>query len=150
MRVYRLEFLQPDDRWTGPYCAEWMTPAAFAVRERMLLPHRNSDYHTFPDERIFANNPGKNRYVCGSASKELLYQWFGEYMEPFLAEGGHIGIYDIPDQTIKHNDGRQVVYQQRQAKLITRSGVPVNPSSLVEKIHPNKKPARKTMNNATS
>lgn len=140
MRVYRLEFLQPDGRWTGPYCAEWMTPAAFGVRERMLEQHRTSEYHTFPDKQIFANNPGKDRYVCGSASEELLRVWFGEYMEPFLGKGGHIGIYDIPNQAIRHDDGMQVVYQQRQAKLISRSGKPVSSELLIEKIHPTKRP----------
>ncbi|HSX32224.1 MAG TPA: hypothetical protein VLF43_03105 [Candidatus Saccharimonadales bacterium] len=138
MRVYRLEFLQPDGRWTGPYCAEWMTPAAFEIRERMLEPHRNSEYHAFPDEQIFIKNPGKDRYVCGSSSEALLYVWFGEYMKPFLAEGGHIGIYDVPNQAITHDDSKQIVYQQRQATLILRSGTPVETKLLIEKIHPTK------------
>ena len=106
----------------------------------MLGPHRTSEYHTFPDKQIFVDNPGKDRYVCGSASEELLLIWFGEYMELFLEAGGHIGIYDIPDQAIRHDDGKQVAYQQRQAKLISRSGKPVDLELLIEKIHPTKGP----------
>lgn len=105
----------------------------------MLELHRNSDYHTFPDENIFAENPGKDRYVCGSATNELLEIWFGEYLEPFLGEGGHIGVYDIPTAAIWHDDGKQVVYQQRQATLIARSGKKIDASLLIEKIHPTKK-----------
>lgn len=93
MKVYRLEFLQPDGRWTGPYCAEWMTPRAFEIRDAMAPDHKTSGYHTSPDAELFACNPRENRYVCGSASMELLESWFGDYLEPFLAEAGHIGIY---------------------------------------------------------
>lgn len=52
MRVYRLEFLQPDGRWTGPYCAEYMTITAFEVREEMIEKHRNSVNHTYPDAEV--------------------------------------------------------------------------------------------------
>jgi hypothetical protein len=139
IEIFRLEFLQPDGRWTGPYCAEYMTAGAFAIRDRMAAYHKNSDYHAFPDAQVFANNPGKDRYVCGVDSMEKLQEWFGEYFVPFLAEGGHIGVYGVPEEAIVENDGRQIVYQQRRGQLISREGTYTTPGHLLlERIHPDK------------
>jgi len=139
MRVYRLEFIQPDGRWTGPYCAEYMTARAFEIREKMLKLHNVSPYHIYPAEQIFLKNPGIDRYVCASANMSKLLAWFGGYLGLFMKEGGHIGIYEIPDDAITWNDGNQVVYRQRQATLIQRRGrfVP-DQSQIVEKFHPSK------------
>jgi hypothetical protein len=139
MKVYRLEFWQPDGRWTGPYCAEYMTEAAFAIRDRMVPHHKTSTYHVFPDAAIFAANPGPDRYVCGATSMKLLRDWFGEYFMPFLGEGGHVGIYEVPEAAVAENDGLQVVYQQRQARLLNRRGKVMPPQHLlIEHIHPDK------------
>lgn len=139
MRIFRLEFLQPDGRWTGPYCAEYMTKGAFAIRDAMAPQHKNSAYHSFPDPQIFAKNPGRDRYVCGTMSIKQLVAWFGEYLVPFIDEGGHVGIYEVPEAAIAENDGRQIVYQQQQARLLIRHGAFVPPRRLlVERIHPDK------------
>jgi hypothetical protein len=139
MRVYRLEFLQPDGRWTGPYCAEWMTPKAFELREKMLQDHNIN--RPYPISETFARNPGKDRYVCASPSWRSLQEWFGKYLLLYLKEGGHIGVYNVPEEAIAEKDKRQIVYQQKGATYISREGSPIDPSLLICKIHPSKKTA---------
>lgn len=131
VRVYRLEFLQPDGRWTGPYCAEYMTRRAFELRVKMNKSHLTT--RPFPNEQIFADNPSVDRYVCGSGSVQALFAWFGGYLRLFLQEGGHIGVYRVPARAIVLNDGKQIVYQQRHGLLISRSGSPVE-SAIVRKL----------------
>src|SRR6266550_2360073 len=110
MKGYRLEFLQPDGRWTGPYTAEYMTPKAFELREGMLKDHKIT--RPYPYSETFANNPGKDRYVCASPSLEALKTWFGNYLNLFEDEGGHIGEYEIPEVAVTEYDEQQIVYQQ--------------------------------------
>lgn len=136
MRVYRIEFLQPDGRWTGPYTAEYMTPRAFELRYAMLKDPKIT--RPYPQAEIFANNPGKDRYVCASPSMSSLKTWFGDYLELLQMEGGHRGIYDVPQKAIAECYLEQVVYQQRQATLIKRTGTPIDPNLLQEQFHPNK------------
>jgi hypothetical protein len=116
-----------------------MTEHAFEIRQKMLKFHNVSSYHIYPDEQIFFKNPGGDRYVCASANMNKLLAWFGGYLRLFINEGGHIGIYEIPDEAVAWNDGNQVVYQQRQAILVQRRGrlVP-DQSQIVEKFHPSK------------
>lgn len=139
MKIYRLEFLQPDGRWTGPYCAEYMTARAFDIRAKMLRHHNTSPKHIFPDAQIFAANPGKDRYVCGSASMPKLFGWFGAYLALFMKEGGHIAVYEVPQAAIASIDDYQIVYQQRRSVLLRRkSARNLKQIELVERIHPDK------------
>jgi hypothetical protein len=133
MKVYRLEFLQPDGRWTGPYTAEWITPAAFKLRKAMLKNHKVT--RPYPASSIFAKNPGKDRYVCASPSMGALKAWFGRYLGLYKAEGGHVGTYEVPVEAIAERDEEQIVYQQRQATLIVREGEPIKQVQLVEKLY---------------
>jgi hypothetical protein len=139
--VYRLEFLQPDGRWTGPYCAEYMTVAAFDIRDRLIAEHTADDpRRPWPDPQIFASNPGRDRYVCGAMSVVGLADWFGQWFEPLLCQGGHLGSYDVPEEAIAVRDGLQVIYMQRQGLLRDRLGKPVLPDLLVCRVHPTKLP----------
>lgn len=132
MKVYRLEFLQPDGRWTGPYCAEYMTPRAFELRKRMNKTHDTQ--RPWPNEAIFAANPGKDRYVCASSSMKELVRWFGGYLVHFIHEGGHVAVYEVPEGAIAQIDSQQIVYQQRQAVCLSRKGQPVALHLVVRKI----------------
>jgi hypothetical protein len=136
MKLYRLEFLQPDGRWTGPYCAEYMTAKAFELRDAMNTEHLRT--RVFPDATIFTNNPGKDRYVCASPSLQLLSQWFGSHMPGLIQEGGHIAIYEVPAAAIAWDDGLQIVYQQRRAVCVSRKGKAIDPVRLIERFHPTK------------
>lgn len=147
MRAYRLEFLQPDGRWTGPYCAEYMTREAFDARDLMNKVHTSKTHklsRSFPDFKIFADNPGKDRLVCASPSKSGLYDWFEGYIDVFLVHGGHIGEYELPKGEIIWHDDKQLVYRQRAAKLIRREGKQVDFSLLKERFHPTKFPKVET------
>jgi hypothetical protein len=136
MRVYRLEFLQPDGRWTGPYTAEYMSAKAFILRDKMMIDHKV--HRPYPPADIFAKSPGRNRYVCASLSMESLTSWFGKYLKLLEDQGGHVGIYRVPLSAIAQRDDWQVVYQQRQAICLSRSGAPLDPELLVERFHPDK------------
>lgn len=139
LTVYRMEFSQPDGRWTGPYCAEWMTPEAFEIRKHLNAEHGpDSPSRTWPDSRIFLDSPGANRYVCGSPSMSALQWWFGRWYAPLLREGGFVATYQVPRDAVAHRDTTQVVYMQRRATLTSRVGEHVPVERLVEKIHPNK------------
>lgn len=92
----------------------------------------------YPENAIFAKNPGMDRYVCASPSFEELAAWFGKYLDEYMKEGGYIAVYEIPESSIAEQDGQQIVYQQRQARCISREGQPVDASKLVEKFHPDK------------
>jgi hypothetical protein len=122
MQVYRLEFLQPDGRWAGPYFAEYMTEAAFTIRARMGPRHKVC--RPAPDPRIFLASPGWNGYVCGSPSMRALLGWFGRYLRALMREGGHIAVYTVPDAAVAWRDEQQIVYQQRQAVCVHRTGTP--------------------------
>lgn len=121
-QVWRLEFLQPDGRWTGPYCAEYLTDRAYKLRQRMCAEHRDNAARPWPCEQVFANNPGRHRYVCGSHSFLGLLEWFESYLALFFQEQGHVSYYDVPEAAVAERDSFQVVYQQRQAVLIHRFG----------------------------
>lgn len=137
MRVYRLEFLQPDGRWTGPYCAEWMTERAFEIRAEMVAAHTEDDVQRpWPDRRIFLANPGPDRYVCGTLSEPALRDWFGRWFAPLMEEGGHLAIYTLPASAPAVMDGQQVIYMQRQAIFFGRFGYPSDHLELVQRIHP--------------
>lgn len=139
MTVHRLEFSQPDGRWTGPYCAEWMTRRAFEIREQLKAEHGpDSPGRAWPESRIFADNPGANRYVCGSPSLTALRWWFGRWYGPLLEEGGFVSTYRVPRDAVAHRDASQVVYMQRRGLLMSRVGDHVPVEQLVEKIHPDK------------
>jgi hypothetical protein len=136
MRVYRLEFLQPDGRWTGPYCAEWMTERAFEIRSAMLVDHHRGDARRpWPDEGIFLSNPGPDRLVCACLTQPRLREWFGRWFDDLLDEGGHVGVYDLPTTIPVFMDGHQVIYMQRLAGLVDRVGHEP-PSPLVNRLHP--------------
>lgn len=139
LTVFRLEFCQPDGRWTGPYCAEYMTPEAFEIRDRMLVEHHEHDERRpWPDDQIFLDNPGRNRYVCGTTTYAALQDWFEGYLQEFMKQGGLVGQYSVPQDAIGDIDGRQVIYMQRKAMLVLRAGTHVDPERLVERIHPSK------------
>lgn len=140
MFVFRLEFFQPAERrWTGPYCAEWMTPRAFEIREAMMVTHIEGDpERPWPDSAIFLANPGVDRYVCGTSTLLGLQSWFGRWLGPLLAEGGHVGTYEVPAEAVGVRDGQQIVYQQRRAVLLDRFGTPVDRDLLVHRIHATK------------
>lgn len=137
--AHRLEFLQPDGRWTGPYCAEWMTAQAFEIREHLNAEHgRDSESRVWPDGRIFAASPGVDRYVCATPSLDALQWWFGRWYSPLVNQGGFVSRYLVPQNAIALHDTTQVIYMQRRATLLDRTGEHVQPERLVEKIHPNK------------
>jgi hypothetical protein len=141
MKVYRLEFEQPDGRWTGPYCAEWMTQRAFEIREELIAAHIEGDLdRPWPPERIFADNPGTDRYVCGTSTGLALRDWFGRWFSLLVVEGGHVAIYDVPLEAVALMDGKQIVYMQRQGTLFGRYGRPAQSLQLVQRIHPSKVP----------
>lgn len=133
MQVARLEFLQPDGRWTGPYSAEWMTLHGFSLRYSMLPSHL--ELRPAPDPRIYLDNPGVDRYVTACPSANALEHWFGEFLQPLLTEGGHIALYEVPLDAIAHDDGQQVVFQQRRGRLVSRSGSPVPQAELIHRVH---------------
>jgi hypothetical protein len=136
VRAWRLEFEQPDGRWTGPYCAEWMTERAFDIRGELIAAHVEGDVdRPWPAARIFAANPGVDRYVCATLTWSGLRDWFGRWFDPLMDEGGHIGLYELPARAVALMDGRQVVYMQRQGLLVGRFGFPKQ-RPLVERIHP--------------
>jgi hypothetical protein len=137
--VWRLEFLQPDGRWTGPYCAEHMTERAFEIREHLIAEHLPDDAtRPWPDSKLFIDNPGRDRFVCGANSLPALTRWFGQWFLPLLREGGQIAAYDIPMDAIGHRDGYQTIYRQRMAVLRARVNIPRERLGLVERIHPTK------------
>ena len=141
MRVFRLEFLQLDGRWTGPYSAEYMTSEAFVIRDEMLRAHRRT--RSFPNDDVFAANPGVDRYVCGSPSMKSLVRWFESYLLPLQDQGGNLGEYEVPDDAVSQIDGEQVVYQQRRSALVRRTGSSVDPDLLICRIHPSKSSTRR-------
>lgn len=137
--MYRLEFLQPDGRWCGPYCAEYMTARGFELRDLMMAEHLIDDPgRPWPDPEIFARSPGGDRYVCGTASIPDLTWWFGHWLHPLMHEGGHLGSYEVPQAAVAVNDGAQIIYMQRQGVMHRRIGTPVDPQLLIERFHPNK------------
>ena len=140
MRVWRLEFEQPDGRWTGPYCAEWMTERAFEIRQEMLASHVETDPdRPWPSPRIFAENPGVDRYVCATLTESALVNWFGRWLDPLMEEGGYIGTYDLPATDSAIMVGKQqVLYMQRRARLHGRFGYPADHLRLIQRIHPSK------------
>jgi hypothetical protein len=139
VRVWRLEFEQPDGRWTGPYCAEWMTERAFEIRRELILAHLEGDVdRPWPADRIFTANPGPDRYVCATLTESGLRKWFGRWFDPLMDEGGYIGSYDVPATVPVIMDGRQVIYMQRLAQLHGRFGYPTDRLRLVQRIHPTK------------
>lgn len=145
LRVVRLEFEQPDGRWTGPYCAEYMTSRGFEVRDRMIKEHKSPGHggRRFPDSNIFAANPGVDRYVCACRSLESLQVWFGAYFKDLLAEGGSVSTYEVSPQAVAWDDGWQIVYQQRQGVLVTRTVTPLPSGSILEeRFHPDKVQSR--------
>jgi hypothetical protein len=113
-----------------------MTPTAFSLREDMLKDHRVT--RPYPASLTFAQNPGKDRYVCASPSLKALKAWFGPYLELYQKQGGYIGVYEVGSRAIAEQDERQIVYQQRQAILVSREGRLVKQALLVEKLHPSK------------
>lgn len=141
MWVYRIEFLQPDGRWTGPYVAEYMTAKAFALRDAMMKDHEIT--RPYPISATFAHNPGLDRYVCASPSLMALRAWFGAFLPLLQEQGGHIGVYEVPTVAIAEQDDQQVVYMQRQAVCLSRKGTPVNSDLLVARFHPDKAKATK-------
>jgi hypothetical protein len=135
--VYRLEFLQPDGRWTGPYCAEWMTATAFEIRDILIAEHGQDDpKRPWPDEQIFLNHPGADRYVCGTPSLPGLSAWFGKLFHPLIEQGAHLATYDVSVEAIAVREPSQVIYMQRQGVLRIRIGKPIEPEHLVHRIHP--------------
>lgn len=137
MRAYRLEFEQPDGRWTGPYCSEYMTVAAFRVRDRMLRAHRRT--RRFPDAAIFAQNGGADRYVCATATMRGLLAWFGGFLPQLLRQGGRIAVYEVPAGAVAEDDGTQLVYQQRRGVLVRRGDASSTTTDALERrVHPSK------------
>lgn len=135
--VHRLEFLQPDGRWCGPYCAEFMTPEAFDIRDRMIAAHTEEDpQRPWPDPQIFAANPGQDRYVCGMTTFLSLGLWFGRAFRELIEQGGHVGKYLVHRNSIASIYLGQVVYMQRMAALVDRFGQEIPPERLVQRVHP--------------
>lgn len=135
MRVYRLEFVQPDGRWTGPYCAEWLTARAFAQRELMIHEHCDDVDHPHPDGAIFRASGGPDRYVCAMLSPGELFAWFGRFFDLLWNEGAHLGVYDVPLTAVAHHEAGQVVYMQRLATSVARVGCERQPARDALKFH---------------
>jgi hypothetical protein len=104
----------------------------------MIIKHWVS--RPWPDERIFAANPGTDRYVCASANARELLGWFGGYLPALIREGGHIAVYAVAQSAVASSAAGQIVYQQRQGEVTSRTGrVHVDPRSLSPRFHPTKK-----------
>lgn len=118
LQSWRLEFLGPDGRWTGPYCYS-PTLRAWLARKAMNEEHINDpERQAAPPNELFVKNPGKDRYVSGTRDLKGLLYWFGDWLEEFRDEGACVNLYDVPEHAIGYHDQYQIVYQQRQAQPV--------------------------------
>lgn len=110
-----------------------MTLRGFNTRYAMLPEHRRN--LPTPDTSLFLQSPGDDRLVTACLDGQGLHQWFSDYLPAFLDEGGHISAFDIPADAIAYEDDLQVAYRQRAATLVERTGTPVDPASLLHRVH---------------
>ena len=89
------------------------------MKERMLDEHLAAPRRwREPDPTVFKQNPGADRYVCGAPDLPALRLWFGHYLPAFLTSGARLACYEVPWLAVAQADRQQVVYQQRQARLL--------------------------------
>lgn len=127
IRVWRLEFPQHSESrhsWLGPYTSQWMTAAAdelvcFMEAEHCVTRPHPADMELFAEHRE-PNDP----LLCGCASAAALREWFGAYLAPLQAEGGHVAVYDVPRAAIVELSEQQIVFLKRRATLVLRTGTP--------------------------
>ncbi len=133
--VWRLEFAQPPGSkiaWLGPYTSQWLTAEAEEIVRYMEAEHQVTHPHP-QDPAIFEAFGGEDRLSCGCASRFLLEQWFGAYLQPLLDQGAYIAEYRVPWDAIVEDSPEQVLFVTRRASVVGRVGrtplVPLVPSS---------------------
>jgi hypothetical protein len=127
VRVWRLEFPQsPGYRfaWLGPYTSHWMTAVGEELIRYMDAEHSATRPHP-ADMELFAKHRAANDpLLCGCASEAELRAWFGPYLPALLAEGAHTAVYDVPRAAIVELSDQQIIFIQRRATLVSRTGTP--------------------------
>jgi hypothetical protein len=129
IRVWRLEFPQQSGSRhsrLGPYTSQWMTPAGdelvcFMEAEHCVTRPHPADMELFAKHRR-ANDP----LLCGCASEAALRDWFGAYLAPLQEEGGHVAVYDVSRAAIVEMSDQQIIFAQRGATLVVRTGAAAN------------------------
>lgn len=124
LTVWRLELPQPPGwriAWLGPYTSHWLTAEAEEIVRRMEAEHCVTHPHP-ADPAIFEAYPGPDRLSCGCASRELLEQWFGEYLPLLLAQGAYVTEYSVPLDAVVEDSPDQVLFVNRLATVVGRTG----------------------------
>lgn len=122
--VWRLEFPQPPGwkiAWLGPYTSQWLTADAEELIRHMEAEHGVTHPHP-QDLAIFESYPGADRLSCGCASRTLLNEWFGAYLQPLLEQGAYIAEYQVPRDAIIEDSPQQVLFVTRRAAVVERTG----------------------------
>lgn len=122
--VWRLEFAQPPGwaiSWLGPYTSQWLTADAEELIRRMEAEHQVTHPHP-RDPAIFESYPGEDRLSCGCASRALLEEWFGAYLQPLLDQGAYVAEYQVPRDAIVEDTPEQVLFVTRRAIVVERVG----------------------------
>lgn len=127
VRVWRLEFPQQSGSrhlWLGPYTSQWMTAAADELVCFMEAEHCVTRPHPADMELFAKHRQANDHLLCGCASEAALREWFGTYLAPLQVEGGHIAVYDVPRAAIVELSDQHIVFVQRRATLVERTGTP--------------------------
>lgn len=127
VRVWRLEFPQQAGyrfSWLGPYTSHWMTAAGEELVRYMDAEHSVTHPHPADMELFAKHREANDPLLCGCASEVALRHWFGLYLPALQAEGGHIAVYDVPRAAIVEHSEQQLIFVQRWATLVARTGAP--------------------------